>query len=52
MDMWQDQNDKSHELDLLKAQAKITLDQTAIDTSISEVEIVHQQDSNIKGSIL
>ena len=51
MDMWQDKNDKAHELSLLKAQAEITLDQTAIDASIREVESIHQHDSNIKGSI-
>ena len=42
MDMWQDKNDKIHELSLLKAQAEITLDQTAIDASIREVESIHQ----------
>ena len=41
MDMWQDKNDKAHELALLKAQAEITLDQTAIDASIREVESIH-----------
>ena len=51
MDMWQDKNDKAHELALLKAQAEITLDQTAIDASIREVESIHQHDSNIKGSL-
>ena len=51
MDMWQDKNDKIHELSLLKAQAEITLDQTAIDASIREVESIHQHDSNIKGSV-
>ena len=51
MDMWQDKNDKIHELTLLKAQAEITLDQTAIDASIREVESIHQHDSQIKGSI-
>ena len=51
MDMWQDKNDKVHELALLKAQAEITLDQTAIDASIREVESIHQHDSQIKGSI-
>lgn len=50
MKMWQDKNDKIHELALLKAQAKITLDQTAIDASIREVESIHQHDSQIKGS--
>ena len=50
MDMWQDKNDKIHELSLLKAQAEITLDQTAIDASIREVESIHQHDSQIKGS--
>ena len=50
MDMWQDKNDKIHELALLNAQAEITLDQTAIDASIREVERIHQHDSNIKGS--
>jgi len=34
MDVWQDKNDKAHELSLLKAQAEITLDQSAIDASI------------------
>ena len=43
MEMWQDKNDKAHELALLKAQTEITLDQTAIDASIREVESVHQQ---------
>ena len=43
MDMWQDKNDK--------AQAEITLDQTAIDASIREVESIHTHDSKIKGSI-
>ena len=50
MDMWQDKNDKAHELALLSAQAKITLDQTAIDASIREVESIHEHDSNIKAS--
>ena len=50
MEMWQDKNDKAHELALLKAQAEITLDQTAIDASIREVESIHQHDSQIKGS--
>ena len=36
MDMWQDKNDKIHELALLKAQAEITLD-----ASIREVESIH-----------
>ena len=44
MDMWQDKNDKLHELALLKAQAEITLDQTAIDASIWEVESLHQHE--------
>ena len=50
LDMWQDKNDKIHELALLKAQAEITLDQTAIDASIREVESIHQHDSQIRGS--
>ena len=50
MEMWQDKNDKIHELALLKAQAEITLDQTAIDASIREVESIHEHDSNIKAS--
>ena len=41
MDMWQDKNDKIHELALLKAQAEIALDQTTIDASIREVESIH-----------
>ena len=41
MEMWQDKNDKAHELALLRAQAEITLDQTAIDASIREVESIH-----------
>ena len=36
MDMWQEKNDKAHELSLLKAQAEITLDQTAIDAEPQE----------------
>jgi hypothetical protein len=51
MNMWQDKNDKIHELALLKAQAEKTLDQTAIDASIREVESIHQHDRQIKGSI-
>jgi len=51
MGIWQDKNDKIHELALLKAQAEITLDQTAIDASIRVVESIHQHDSQIKGSI-
>ena len=51
LDMWQDKNDKAHELALLKAQAEISLDQTAIDASIREVESIHTHDSQIKGSI-
>ena len=51
MNMWQDKNDKIHELALLKAQAEKTLDQTAIDASIREVESIHQNDTQIKGSI-
>ena len=47
MDLWQDKNDKVHKLSLLKVQAEITLDQTAIDASIREVESIHQHDSNI-----
>ena len=50
MEMWQDKNDKIHELALLTAQAEITLDQTAIDASIWDVESIHQHDSSIKGS--
>ena len=50
LDMWQDKNDKAHELKILKAQAEITLDQTAIDASIREVESIHEHDSNIKAS--
>ena len=50
LDMWQDKNDKIHELALLKAQAEITLDQTAIDANIREVESIHQHDSQVKGS--
>ena len=37
-------------LALLKAQAEITLDQTAIDANIREVESIHQHDSHVKGS--
>ena len=51
MDMWQDRADKAHELAVMKAQAEISLDQTAIDANIREVESIHQHDSNIKGSI-
>ena len=50
MEMWQDKNDKAHELKLLTLQSKITLDQTAIDASIREVKSIHQHDSQIKGS--
>ena len=50
LNMWQDKNDKAHELALLKAQAEITLDQTAIDANIREVESIHQHDSHVKGS--
>jgi len=39
MDMWQDKNDKAHELSLLKAQAEITLDQTAIAVPTSNVKL-------------
>ena len=34
----------------MKAQAEISLDQTAIDANIREVESIHQHDSQIKGS--
>ena len=48
--MWQDRSDKAHELAVMKAQAEISLDQTAIDANIREVESIHQHDSQIKGS--
>ena len=51
LDMWQDRSDKAHELAVMKAQAEISLDQTAIDANIREVESIHQHDSQIKGSI-
>ena len=50
MDMWQDKNDKAHELKLLTLQSQITLDQTAIEANIREVESIHEHDSQIKGS--
>ena len=50
LDMWQDRSDKAHELAVMKAQAEISLDQTAIDANIREVESIHQHDSQIKGS--
>ena len=50
LDMWQDRSDKAHELAIMKAQAEIFLDQTAIDANIREVESIHQHDSQIKGS--
>ena len=50
LDMWQDRSDKAHELAVKKAQAEISLDQTAIDANIREVESIHQHDSQIKGS--
>ena len=45
-----DRADKAHELAVIKAQAEISLDQTAIDANIREVESIHQHDSQIKGS--
>ena len=50
LDMWQDRSDKAHELAVMKAQAEISLDQTAIDANIREVESIHHHDSQIKGS--
>ena len=50
LDMWQDRSDKAHELAVMKAQAEISLDQTAVDANIREVESIHQHDSQIKGS--
>ena len=50
LDMWQDRADKAHELAVMKTQAEISLDQTAIDANIREVESIHQHDSQIKGS--
>ena len=50
LDMWQDRADKAHELAVMKAQVEISLDQTAIDANIREVESIHQHDSQIKGS--
>ena len=50
LDMWQDRADKAHELAVMKAQAEISLDQTAIDANIREVESIHQHDSQIQGS--
>ena len=50
LDMWQDRADKAHELAVMKAQAEISLDQTAIDANIREVESIHQHDSQIKDS--
>ena len=50
MDMWQDKNDKIHELALLKAQAEIKLDETAIEANIREVESLHRHDASFKGS--
>ena len=50
LDMWQDRAGKAHELAVMKAQAEISLDQTAIDANIREVESIHQHDSQIKGS--
>ena len=38
LNMWQDKNDKAHELALLKAQAEITLDQTAIEQPYCHME--------------
>ena len=50
LNMWQDRADKAHELAIMKAQAEISLDQTAIDANIREVESIHQHDSQIRGS--
>ena len=50
LDMWQDKNDKAHELAVMKTQAEISLDQTAIDANIREVESIHQHDSQIRES--
>ena len=50
LDMWQDRANKAHELAVMKAQAEISLDQTAIDANIREVESILQHDSQIKGS--
>ena len=50
LDMWQDRVEKAHELAVMKAQAEISLDQTAIDANIREVESIHQHDCQIQGS--
>jgi len=47
------QNDNLHVLAFLKVQTEITIDQTAIDVSIREVESIHtgnDNNINIKGS--
>ncbi len=43
LDFWQDKSDKAHELEMLKAQAEIQLDQTAIEANIREVEAIHKE---------
>ena len=50
LNMWQDRADKAPELAVMKAQAEISFDQTAIDANIREVESILQHDSQIKGS--
>ena len=40
LDMWQDRADKAHELAVMRVQAEISLDQTAIDANIREVESI------------
>ena len=37
LSMWQDKFDKAHELNIMKTQPEIHLDQTAIDAGIREV---------------
>lgn len=44
---FQDKSDKKHELQIMKAQAEIKLDQTAIEANIREIEAIHKEHASV-----
>ncbi len=47
MDYFQDKSDKIHELQIMRAQAEIELDKTAIEANIREIEAVHKEHASV-----
>lgn len=47
MDYFQDKADKKHELEIMRAQAEIELDKTAIEANIREIEAIHKEHAGV-----